>query len=140
LLPLEQRTEILERVNERLDAPYTINWSVSRSSGDAEPVNALLGTPVRVVEQPVKMGWVGDTLYAEVHPNQDQAIQLEQTGRFDPAPAPDVPARIVEMTRGLDAAVDWQAAEQLMRERRGIPAEIGRLRAPPKIPVAAVDE
>lgn len=99
-----------------------------------------IGTPVRVMEQPVKLGWVGEKLYGEVHPNRDQAMQLEQTGKFDPAPAPDMPGRIIDMTENLDVAIDWPAVDRLMRERRGIPEVIARLRPAPKIPVAAAEE
>lgn len=99
-----------------------------------------IGTPVRVMEEPVKLGWVDDTLYAEVHPNRAQAIQLEESGRFDPAPAPDMPGRIIAMTKDMDVEIDWNAADRLMRERRGIPEPVARLRTPPKIPIAVAEE
>ena len=31
-----------------------------------------VGTPVHIVNQPVKLGWFGDTLFIEVHPPLDE--------------------------------------------------------------------
>lgn len=36
-----------------------------------------VGTPVRIVNQPAKVGWYGDTLYLEVHP----PLEEDQSGR-----------------------------------------------------------
>lgn len=36
-----------------VDAPYDISWSVSRTSGDAQPDNAVLSTPVRVAPREI---------------------------------------------------------------------------------------
>lgn len=37
-----------------VDAPYDVNWSVSRSSGTAEPDNAVLGTPVKTAAHEIE--------------------------------------------------------------------------------------
>ena len=44
-----------------------------------------IGTPVTVVKQEMKIGWVKDELMLEVHPNPAQADELEASGRFTPA-------------------------------------------------------
>lgn len=37
-----------------VDAPYDVNWSVSRTSGTAEPDNAVLGTPVKTANREIE--------------------------------------------------------------------------------------
>lgn len=85
-----------------------------------------VGTPVQVVDQPAKLGWVGGTLLLEVHPSQRQASQLTETGSFEPAVIGDLPGRVVAKARERDAAIDWPAVDRLMRERRGVPEPVAR--------------
>ena len=39
-----------------------------------------VGTPVTVVDQPVKVGWIDDALYVEVSPTQKQSLKIEEDG------------------------------------------------------------
>jgi L,D-transpeptidase ErfK/SrfK len=87
-----------------------------------------VGTPVRVVDQPVKAGWWGGRLYLEVHPTQRQARELEE-GREPPAEPPgDLVERIVAANEraGRPVTVDWQLVRQVALERRGVPVAISR--------------
>ena len=38
-----------------------------------------IGTPVRVVNEPVKLGWIGGDLYLEVNPDADESLELDET-------------------------------------------------------------
>lgn len=85
---------------------------------------AEVGTPVQVVDQPVKLGWRAGELYLEVHPapEQIQALQLGQT----PAPRPVEGLRETVLAAAGEAAerVDWEIVEQTARQRRGVPVRI----------------
>ena len=85
-----------------------------------------IGTKVRIVDQPAKLGWMGGNLYLEAHPNQRQADELEKDRRFAPEPIPELTWRI-NRAAGDDAGrLDWTAARQAVEERRGIPVRITR--------------
>ncbi len=100
------------------------------------------GTQVRVVEEPIKLGWHGDALLLEAHWSLEQATQVEETGKFVPAGDGDVVARIRALTsRALPPAeVDWERVARVLEERRGLPVRITGpaepIRAAPVDPVA----
>jgi L,D-transpeptidase ErfK/SrfK len=80
-----------------------------------------VGTPVRLVSQPIKVGWFGGKLYLEVHePLEEDGIgraTLIQTAMklIDEAQA----SRLVEL--------DEEAIEQALNERTGMPTPISIL-------------
>ena len=39
------------------------------------------GTTVRVVNEPVKLGWIGGELYLEVNPDAEESLVLDETGK-----------------------------------------------------------
>lgn len=84
------------------------------------------GMPVRVVDQPVKLAWVENALYMEVHPPVEQALSFERQGD---APIYSVPqgflARLME-TAGEDVAeeLNWPLVHDVLRQRRGYPVKI----------------
>jgi len=85
-----------------------------------------VGTPVTVVNQAVKVGWVGNDLYLEVHPSLAQANQIEESGRFTPA-AIDGLDGLVRAAAGAKAdRVDWDRVLEIAKERSGIPERITR--------------
>lgn len=72
-------------------------------------------TTVRILHQPSKMGWLGNTLYLEVHGALKGQSDLE-------------PPSLTELTRALVAAtqaravqLDWAGAEALFRKATGVP-------------------
>src|SRR5262249_42156679 len=85
-----------------------------------------VGTPVRVLQEPVKLGWVGRELYLEVHPHPAQSMQPDEPGRFDPAPPPDLRERVRRAAGGSAPRIDWDEVERAGRERRGVPLAITR--------------
>jgi len=85
-----------------------------------------VGTPVTIVDQPVKAGWSDGMLYLEVHPTQDEAEQVEADGRVkEPAP---LDAESVIRTKAGERinAVDWALVRRVVRERRGVAVPITR--------------
>ena len=85
-----------------------------------------VGTPVRVVDEPVKLGWLGDTLYIEVHLTTQQADALEESGRFGPPEYPKLEAAVSRAAGRAAARVDWDAVRKAVEEQRGIPIPILR--------------
>ena len=79
-----------------------------------------VGTPVRIISQPAKVGWFGGKLYLEVH----EPLEEDQLGR----------AALLRTAMNLiDAAqaerlvdLDEQAIEQALTERTGIPVPISK--------------
>lgn len=86
-----------------------------------------VGTPVRIVDQPVKLGRRGAMLYLEVHPTQAQADAIEAGRPPPPVPAPaDLAARVAGAAGPDLDRVDWAAVKRVVQERRGLPVAILR--------------
>ena len=80
-----------------------------------------VNTPVRIVHQASKAGWLDDVLYAEVHP------PLE--GHTDPEAysLTNITRAVVAATRERDAvAIDWDLAERVFEKASGIPQALMR--------------
>ena len=85
-----------------------------------------VGTPVRVIEEPVKVGWYGNDLMLEAHWSIEQAGQVEEGEEPTPATAPEVEARIRKLAGQAlpPVTVDWDRVARVIRERRGVPTRI----------------
>ena len=112
-------------------------WGVGRrvSSGcvrmypeDVELLYELIdvGTKVTVIDQPVKLGWIGGELFMEAHPTQEQSDQLEAKGHFDPLLDSDVVERVLAIAGDERGRLDWSGIRQATLERRGYPIRITR--------------
>jgi L,D-transpeptidase ErfK/SrfK len=77
-----------------------------------------VGTPVAIVNQPVKLGWLGDQLYIEIHPPLDEEnVERELSERvLDLVRAESDKRRFVLDDAALNAALELQ---------NGIPMMIG---------------
>ena len=90
-----------------------------------------VGTPVRIVNQPVKLGHDGSALYVEAHP--------PLTGRLS-----EETSALTELTRAFVAfteegqgdGFDWDLAEQVAMTSRGIPEFISAFVPAASIPAA----
>jgi L,D-transpeptidase ErfK/SrfK len=96
-------------------------------------------TKVRIINEPVKVGWDGDQLVMEVHRALDVA-PLSVVTIVDPANTakdeniePPMRGRLTSLTVQFVAAtgskpgeLDWDFAEQLLERADGIPARVGR--------------
>ena len=74
-----------------------------------------VGTPVRIVNQPFKMGWVGDELYLEVHPPLEE--DEETIGRGLTA----LVEVFVSNTDERLKRVDWRSMETVYERGLGLP-------------------
>ncbi len=100
-----------------------------------------VNTSVRILNEPVKLGWDGDRLLLEVHRTLEAApleVKEEQAAIAIDALAepalvePPMPSRLTALTSTfVDATatragdLDWQLAEQLLERADGIPAAVG---------------
>lgn len=112
-------------------------WGVGRrvSSGCVrmypEDVEALyeivkVGTKVTVVDQPIKLGWIGGELFMEAHPTQEQSDQLEAKGQFDPQLGSEIVEQILTVVGDKRGRLDWGGIRKAAVERRGYPIQITR--------------
>lgn len=107
-----------------------------------------INTPVRIINEPVKIGWDGDELVLEVHRTLEvigppdpvaQAASADMaddgaTAVADVAPA-DPPAKdaltllteqFVAVTGTRPGELDWDQAESALARANGVPAAVGR--------------
>ena len=78
-----------------------------------------VGTPVKIVDQPVKLGWLFDTLFIEVHPvleekQQEPAILVET-----------VMDQIYEVWEQQSLVLDVPALKEALEKQNGMPVAIG---------------
>ncbi len=113
--------------------PYGIGRRVSEGcirlhEADIAALAAVAGpgTPVRFVEEEVKLGWSRGTLHLEVHPTLDQALELQESR----VPAPEMPPRLAERVAraaGMRARdIDWSVVAQEAVARSGVPVPLFR--------------
>ncbi len=85
-----------------------------------------IGTPVRVIDEPIRLAWVAGELYLAVNPSR---TQIENIGLNQPPPL-DVPPELRERVLGAAgseaARVDWTIVDDLGIRRPGIPLRITR--------------
>jgi L,D-transpeptidase ErfK/SrfK len=72
-------------------------------------------TPVRMIDQPYKMGWKGDELYIEVHP------PLEGQADIETRSLTNVTKLLVAATQDRSVVIDWAKAEQEFLRASGVP-------------------
>lgn len=128
-LDLEWASVVIHGTNR----PYGIGRRVSHGCFRLYPedIEALfkkvpIGTPVTVVNQPVKLGWVEESLLLEVHPTLEEADELEATGAFAPSTLKDLDRLVLEAAAPLPELIDWAMVDRIAFERRGIPTAIFR--------------
>ncbi|HKC49787.1 MAG TPA: L,D-transpeptidase family protein [Myxococcota bacterium] len=84
-----------------------------------------LGTPVRVVNEPVKLGWIGGELYLEVNPDPDQSLELDENGKLAAMRKVVGLRELVTRAAGKQAKrVDWALVERAGQKRIGVPTRI----------------
>lgn len=115
--------------------PYGVGRRVSRGCIRLYPENIEYlfgkiptGTPVTVVNQSVMLGWHDGNLYIEVHPSPEQVDQIEEEGVADPVPVREQsdPDRILQAAGDQIERIDWDAVNEALAKRQGIPVRITR--------------
>ena len=85
-----------------------------------------IGTPVRVVNQPAKLGWIDGDLYLEVHPEGEQLDELEVNYTFEPQLAPEFEEQVARVAGDQVERVDWSVVVRTWAHRTGVPMRITR--------------
>lgn len=116
------------------DKPYGIGRRVSSGclrlypEGIADLYDKIpVGTKVTVVNQPIKLAWIGDELYLEAQPDINQAIQMEETGSISSQTMTDEDMqRILKIAGEYQDRLHWSVIRTAVRERKGVPIVIAR--------------
>jgi L,D-transpeptidase ErfK/SrfK len=101
-------------------------------------------TPVRIINEPVKLGWDGDTLVMEVHPvleaatpelenmteellEQMDAVELTEVDLPEVVrnPLTIVTEQFIAATSDRSGQLDWRIVEDLVARSDGVPAFVG---------------
>lgn len=83
-----------------------------------------VGTPVTIVDQPLKVGWSDGALYLEVHPTQEEADEVEANGYVkNPVPL-DAESAVQARAGKLSDRIDWPLVKRAARARSGLPVRI----------------
>lgn len=83
-----------------------------------------VGTQVRVISQPVKAGWIDGRLYVEIHPDKDQADEIDYNRPMTPAVPPELMERVAAAAGDRIDLVDWDAVHAAGLAASGIPTAI----------------
>ena len=83
-----------------------------------------VGTPVTVVDQPVKIAWAGGELMLEAHPTQTQADQVEAGDPMTRETAPEVAYRLIYAARADAGRLDWTLIRRTLQRRSGVPVSV----------------
>ncbi len=90
-----------------------------------------VGTDVTVVDQPLKLAWIDNTLFLEAHPTQQQALKIEEEGKKYVYDVPDgflnrLEKEFQKKTQGTDGLYkpDWISIREALIERSGVPVAI----------------
>lgn len=75
-----------------------------------------VGTPVRIMSEPIKVGWAADTLYVEVHPPLEEESESRLRMRFTTV--------LREAAEKHDLQIDWQRADEIFAAATGVPTEV----------------
>ena len=74
-----------------------------------------VGTPVHILHQPNKAGWLGAVLYVEVHP------PLEGSETSESLSLTNVTRMLVAAAKDRALNIDWTQAERIFRRASGVP-------------------
>lgn len=116
------------------DKPYSIGRRVSAGCIRMYPEDigrfynmVPTGTTVTVVDQPVKVGWIGNKFYLEAHLTTEQADRMEIDGGLPDYVFSEEDMGLIVAAAGDHANdLNWPLIRQVIRERRGYPVEVFR--------------
>lgn len=83
-----------------------------------------IGTPVRVIDTPYKLGWQDGELYLEVHPDREQSDQIEAGKKMASRRIPSLATKIRTKAGDAVGRIDWRAVAKAEAERLGYPIRI----------------
>jgi L,D-transpeptidase ErfK/SrfK len=96
-------------------------------------------TPVRIINQPFKLGWQENDLFLEAHPPLGEGVASEEdadgeivmqdpesdSGESHAWSITNITERYIKITRERPALIDWELVSSVYEERLGIPVKIG---------------
>lgn len=86
-----------------------------------------VGTKVTVVNQPIKLAWIGDELFLEVSPTVEQSVQMEEMGEVkEQKLTNDEMRKIIEAAGEYQDRLRWPTIRTAIKERRSYPIAIAR--------------
>jgi len=91
----------------------------------------VIGTTVTIIQQYVKLGWVRDDLYIEVHPIEGEVDAVEASGKAPLLSDIEVVSRIIEKVEGQETKINWRVVADSLQERTGLPTLITQYTAYP---------
>ncbi len=83
-----------------------------------------VGTPVAIIDEPIKLGWSDGRLFLEAHPTQTQVDEIEDGRAITPVPPEDLRLWIARRAGEAVARLDWGLIAELLAQRRGLPFAI----------------
>lgn len=87
--------------------------------------NIPAGTPVRAVQQPIKLAWDGGKLYLEAQPEGIQIDEIEFDNAVKSVIVPQGVMKQIRTAAGKKAhLIDWQLVRHLLITRNGVPTPI----------------
>jgi len=87
---------------------------------DIEPLyrQVPVNTPVRIINMPIKVGWLEGRLYLEVHSTLDDDETNQQKGMTR------LVEQLITATRDRHVKVNWETIENTYRRATGVPIQI----------------
>jgi L,D-transpeptidase ErfK/SrfK len=109
------------------DKPFGIGMRVTHGCIRMYPEDIVtmfnatrVGTPVYIVNQPLKVGIAGGNIYLEVHPHLE-----EEQGAADEQLYSTAVKLILERVKGYDAALVWSDIKNALQSPTGVPHVVG---------------
>jgi L,D-transpeptidase ErfK/SrfK len=104
-----------------------------------------VGTTVNIIDQPVKLGWAADgTLYIEAHPAlaesdvDGEGVSEEAEPIFE-SPLTGLMRAYIAATEERRIELDWDAAERIAEQGRGIPEAVAVRESPASLDVDSAE-
>ncbi len=87
--------------------------------------NVPVGTPIRSINQPIKMAWIDGEFFVEAEPNDLQIDEIEYQNRQITVDIPDGAISEVRRKAGKEVnRIDWEKVRNVLIERTGIPTQV----------------
>ncbi len=114
--------------------PYGIGRRVSSGCIRLYPEDIIklfekvpVGTIVNVVNQPIKVSWIGNELYLEAHPDMDQVMDMEENGKVKHKKLSDDDIAFINNKAGkYKDLLNWPRIRKAVKERSGYPVRIAK--------------
>jgi len=111
--------------------PYGIGRNVSHGCIRLYPEDirrlygeVAIGTPVRVIDEEIRIAWVSNHLYLAVSATKQQMDELAENKRMSLVMPEDLHRRVREAAGSLISRVVWRLAEHAGLRRPGMPVLI----------------